>query len=130
MTVRLAFGFDTTNNIVSLCLSSAVVTGASVPTSSLSSGKFIAAHAVVDFQTATVSLVLTPMISGSAVTVFYATTVVGLGPYQSRVSSQAQNSATSFANFDLDKISVVYERTERARTRPGTVSITKQSPAL
>ena len=57
----LAFGFDTTNGIVYLSLNAAVVTAANVTgTSFLVSGQFIAAQAVVDFQTATVSLVLTP----------------------------------------------------------------------
>ena len=119
----LAFGFDTTKGIVYLSLNSAVVTAANVPTSFLASGQFIAAQAVVDFQTATVLLVLTPTISGSAVTVFKATSVPGLGPYESRVSLEAQNSTTSFANFDLDNINVVYS----GARLPGTISFSSIS---
>jgi hypothetical protein len=120
----LAFGFDTTNDIVYLSLNAAVVTGANLTgTLNLASGQFIAAQAVVDFQTATVSLVLTPTISGSAVTVFNATSVPGLGPYESRVSFEAQNSATSFANFDLDNINVVYS----GARLPGTISFSSSS---
>ncbi len=119
----LAFGFDTTNGIVYLSLNSAVVTAANVPTSFLVSGQFIAAQAVVDFQTATVSLVLTPS-SGSPVTVFPPTTSVpGLGPYESRVSLEAQNSATSFANFDLDNINVVFS----GARLPGTISFSSST---
>ncbi len=112
----LGFGFDTTNNIVYLSLDAAVVTGATVPAGFLTSGQFIAASAVVDFQTATVSLVLTPTISGSPITVFNSTTVTGLGPYESRVSFEAQNSTTSFANFDLSNINVVYSGQRLAGT--------------
>ncbi len=104
----LAFGFDTTNDLVYLSLNGAVVTGTNLTGSlTLASSQFISAQAVVDFPAATVSLVLTPS-SGSAVTVFNAISVPGLVPYESRVSLEAQNSATSFADFDLDDVNVVY----------------------
>ena len=122
----LAFGFDTTNNIVYLSLNSAVITGVKLTTLNLASGQFISAQAVVNFQAATVSLVLTPTISGSAVTVFNATSVPGLVPYQSRVSLEAQNSATSFANFDLDNINVVYS----GARLPGTISFSSSTYAV
>jgi hypothetical protein len=100
----LAFGFDTTNDIVYLSLNGAVVTGANLTgTLNLASGQFISAQAVVDFQTATVSLVLTPTISGSAVTVFNSTAVTGLGPYESRVSLQRR----SLARDDLVQLELV-----------------------
>jgi hypothetical protein len=123
----LAFGFDTTNDIVYLSLNSAIVTAANLTGSlNLASGQFIAAQATINFQTAAVSLVLAPTISGSAVTVFNSTVVNGLGPYQSRVSFQAQNSTTSFANFDLDNVNVVYTGARLA----GTISFSSVSYAV
>jgi hypothetical protein len=120
----LAFGFDTTNDIVYLSKNAAIVTAASLTGQlNLASGQFITAQASIDFQTATVSLVLTPMVSGSAVTVFNSITVPGLGPYESRVSYEAQNSSTSFADFDLTNINVVYTGIRLA----GTISFSSVS---
>jgi len=115
----LAFGFDTTNDLVNLSLNNAVVTNKGLTgTLNLASGKFIHAEAVVNFPAATVTLVLTPSTTGSApVTVFNAVSVPGLGAYESRVSLEAQNSVTSAANFDLDNINVVYS----GPLSPGTV---------
>ena len=88
------------------------------------SGLFIHASALINFQAATVSLTLTPS-GGSAVTVFSNTTVTGLSPYESRVGFQAENSSTSFANFDLTNIDVEYSG---ARS-PGTISFQSSSYA-
>ncbi len=122
----LAFGFDTTNDLVYLSLNSAIVTGANLTgTLNLASGVFIHAQAQINFEAATVSLVLTPT-GGSAVTVFNSTTVSGLGPYQSRVSFQADNSTTSYADFDLDNVSVVYSGARLA----GTISFSSSSYAV
>jgi hypothetical protein len=120
----LAFGFDTTNDLVFLSLKDAVVTGANLTGQlDLAGGQFIHAHALVDFQTSTVSLVLTPSLVGLPVTVFSSTSVTGLGPYQSRVSLEAKNSTTTFANFDLDNVNVQYSG---ARS-PGTISFGSSS---
>ncbi|WP_250846807.1 Calx-beta domain-containing protein [Aquisphaera insulae] len=104
-----AFGFDTTSNVVYASLNSAVVTAASLPASvDLASGQFIHASATIDFQHSTISLTLTPSISGPATTVFSDVDIPNLGPYQSRVSFQADNTAAAFADFDLDNVNVQY----------------------
>jgi len=115
----LAFGFDTTNELVNLSLNNAVVTNQSLSgTLNLASGVFIQAQAVVSFPSATVSLVLTPLTSGAApVTVFNSVSVPGLTAYESRVSLEAKNTVTSPATFDLANINVVYT----GALSPGTI---------
>ncbi len=104
----LAFGFDTTDDIVNIGLNNAVVTNANLTgTLNLASGVYIQATAVVNFPAATVSLTLTPT-GGTAVTVFNSVSVPGLSGYESRVSLQAMNSTTSVANFNVDSVNVVY----------------------
>ena len=106
----LAFGFDTTGDIVNLSLNSSVVTNANLTgTLNLASGAYIQASAMINFPAGTVSLVLTPATSGATpVTVFNGVSVSGLGAYESRVSMEAQNSTTSVATFDVTNINVVY----------------------
>ncbi len=105
----LAFGFDTEANNVYLSLNGAIVTAESLTGElDLASGQFIRAHAEISFTAATVTLVLTPSLVGSPVTVFNATAVPALVPYQSRVGFQARNSTSSFADFDLDNVNVQF----------------------
>jgi len=109
----LAFGFDTTNDVVYLSMNGAVVTSTSL-LGQLSlasvSGQFITASAVIDFMNAEVSLSLfTPATTTTpafTVTVFSTTTVPGLAPYESRVSLEAKNNEQTSAEFDLDNINV------------------------
>jgi len=113
----LAFGFDTAENNVFLSLNGAIVTAESLTGRlDLASGQFIRAHAEISFTTSTVTLVLTPSLSGSAVTVFNSTTVPELEAYQSRVSLQARNSTENFANFDLDNVNVQFVGLRQAGT--------------
>jgi hypothetical protein len=115
-----AFGFDTADDTVFLSLNAAIVTATNLTGQlDLASNQFIHAHAVVNFVTATVSLVLTPSLVGSPVTVFNSTFVPGLTPYQSRVSYEAKNSdAAHAASFAFDNINVQFTG---ARS-PGTIS--------
>lgn len=107
----LAFGFDTTNDVANLSLNGAVVSSSDLTGKlALASVVPIEAQATIDFQAKTVSLTLTPYL-GSPVTVFNATSVPGMVPYQSRVGLEAQNSAISAANFDLDYVNVAYTNT-------------------
>ena len=104
----LAFGFNTATDVVSLGWSGQVVTTKDLTGDlTLASGVPIEAQATIDFQAKTVSLTLTPYF-GTAVTVFDATSVSSLVPYQSRVGLQAENTASSAANFDLYGLNVVY----------------------
>jgi Calx-beta domain len=110
----LAFGFDTTNNIVYASMNGGIVTA--VPAGmTLATGQFITANAAIDFVNGTVSLALTPS-GGSPVTVFSSTPIAGLTPYQSRVSLQANNSGTNFAEFDVDNINVQWSGLRQAGT--------------
>ena len=110
----VAFGFDTTNNVVYVSMNSGIVTAANAGVN-LTSGQFITANASIDFVNATVSLSLTPS-GGLPVTVFSSTQVPGLTPYQSRVSLQANNSGTNFAEFDLDNINAQWSGLRQAGT--------------
>jgi hypothetical protein len=116
----LAFGFDTADDAVFLSINAAIVTATSLSGQlDLASNQFIHAHAVIDFAGSTVSLVLTPSLVGSPVTVFNSTAVLGLAPYQSRVGFQAENSsASSAADFAFDNINVQYT----GARFPGTIS--------
>jgi hypothetical protein len=116
----LAFGFDTANDNVFLSLNAAIVTAQSLNGQiNLASNQFIHAHAVVDFINSTVSLVLTPSLVGSPVTVFSTTTVSGLSPYQARVSYEAKNATSSVAaDFALDNINVQFN----GARFPGTIA--------
>lgn len=107
----LAFGFDTANDAVNLSLNGSVVDTFSLTGQlTLASGVPIEAQATINFQAKTVSLTLIPEF-GSSVTVFNATSVSGMVPYQSRIGLEAQNSATSAANFDLDYVAAAYTNT-------------------
>jgi hypothetical protein len=113
----VAFGFDTANDQVFLSFGGAIVTAQSLAGSlDLASGQFIHAHADFQFTTHAVSLVLTPSLFGSPVTVFNATVVPSLAPYQSRVSLQARNSSLTFADFDLDNVNVQFLGLRQAGT--------------
>jgi hypothetical protein len=121
----LGFGFDTANNIVTVSVNAAIVAAQALTTQiDLASGQFIHAEAVVNFSAATVSLVLTPSVVGSPVTVFNGTSVPGLVPYQSRVSYEARNSTTSSADFSLANINVVYSGARQAGTIAFSASAT------
>jgi len=113
----LGFGFDTVNNVVTVSMNAAIVTGASLGQLILASDQYIHAHAVVSFTAGTVSLVLTPSV-GTPVNVFNGTIIPGLGPYQSRVSYEAANSSTSVADFSLANVNVVYTGIRQ----PGTIA--------
>jgi hypothetical protein len=125
----LAFGFDTQKNTVNLSLSTSILDTVNLTPLgfSLTSGLFIHATALINFQAATVSLSLTPDSPPGAptTTVFSNTPVTGLSPYQSRVGFQAENSTTlpSFANFDLTNIDVEYSGSRL----PGTISFQSSS---
>ncbi|MGO9596798.1 MAG: Calx-beta domain-containing protein [Isosphaeraceae bacterium] len=122
----LGFGFNTQTDTVNLSLSGSIVasTGLASLGLNLTSGVFIQAAADINFQTATVSLTLTPT-GGSAVTVFSSTSVPGLSPYESRVGFQAENSATStsYASFDLTDINVQF----LSPLSPGTIAFSSSS---
>ncbi|MFO0890091.1 MAG: Calx-beta domain-containing protein [Isosphaeraceae bacterium] len=103
----LGIGFDTNSDTIYLAINGAIQSAQSVAGQiDLASGQFIHARAEINFGAGTVSLVLTPSLSGSPVTVFDATQVPGLSPYQSRVGFQAENTAATFADFDLDNVNV------------------------
>jgi hypothetical protein len=120
----LGLGFDTANNTVFLSLGGAILGAESLDGRlDLASGQFIRARAEVNFVARTVSLVLTPSLSGSAVTVFDAFQVLGLAPYQSRVGFQAQSSTSSFADFDLDNVNVQFVGVRL----PGTIAFGSSS---
>jgi hypothetical protein len=130
----LGFGFNTSTDTVNLSLSGSIVASTSLTSSglNLASGQFIHAAAVINFQAATVSLTLTPTV-GSAVTVFSATPVPNLSPYESRVSFQAENPPTptpttptpSNADFDLTNINVQF----LSALSPGTIAFSSASYA-
>jgi hypothetical protein len=126
----LAFGFDTTNGVVYLSFNAAIVTAQNV--TNLASGQLIHAHAVVNFTAATVSLVLTPTVVGSPVTVFpNGTSVPGLAPYESRVSLEAKNSSAAFANFTLQGIASLnlpaIDVEYSGPLSPGTIALSSSS---
>jgi hypothetical protein len=112
----VAFGFDTTNNVVFVSMNSAIVSAAPAGVN-LTSGQFITATALVDFVNGTVTLALTPS-GGGAVTVFNGTQIPGLTPYQSRVSLQASNAGSPLnsAEFDLDNVNVQWSGLRQAGT--------------
>ncbi len=122
----LAFGFDTTNDTVNLGFNNSVVTNTNLTgTLTLASSQAIQASAVINFPSATVSLTLTPTTSGATpVTVFNNVSVPGLAAYQSRVSLEAQNSATSAATFNVTNISAVYS----GALSEGTVEFASVAP--
>jgi hypothetical protein len=122
-TGSVAFGFDSANNQVNLSLNGGIVSTVSLTGQlNLATGLVIQASAAFDFQTDTVSLVLTPSL-GAPVTVFNATTVPGMIPYQSRVGLQAENHATGAAAFDLYSVNVVYSTT----FTPGVIEFSSPS---
>jgi hypothetical protein len=120
----LAFGFDTTNDTVVVSMNSGIIAAQDLSGMlNLASGQFIHAEATVNFAGGTVSLVLTPSGGGSPVTAFDNVQVDGLAPYQSRISMQASNSGTTFANFDIDNIAVNWT----GQRLPGTISFGSSS---
>jgi hypothetical protein len=116
-TGSLGLGFDTANDAVNLTLNGTILAAQSlVGQLDLAGGQFIHATATINFLATTVSLVLTPSVSGPPVTVFDATAVTGLNPYQARVGFQASNGPNSSAEFDLDNVNVQFVGLRQAGT--------------